>query len=71
MTQTFTCWRCGATRRLGDEHRCGRLVRASFPRRRWRTSPVAGLTFGMLLALVVWIALVVGVLIWGVAWRFM
>lgn len=69
MTQTFTCWLCGATRRFGDNHWCGRAARAAIPRRKWRPSPVAGAAWGMFFWLVVWVAAVLGLLIWGVPWR--
>lgn len=85
MTQTFTCWHCGATRRFGDNHCCGRASfvprgrdyflkalggkSAARPRRQWRASPVGSLARGMLFWLVCWIALIIGVLAWGASWR--
>jgi hypothetical protein len=71
MTQTITCWLCGATRRIGDNHCCGRRpARAAIPRRR-RRSRLAGPALGLFVGLVFWIAawLVIGVLVWG-PWRF-
>lgn len=69
MTKTVTCWLCGETRRIGDSHCCSRrAARPAVPRRRWRPSPVVGATWGMVLWFVVWVAAVLGVLVWGVPW---